>query len=98
VAMDDIYRLVQAILIDARMTRPSKVDLKGRPVGKWIEAEVLSVTVSGHHSTGAFNGFVWFKITSDQYAQDATFHRLWLEGWTSFEWRERMTKTKRRSR
>src|SRR5580704_6794289 len=99
-AMDDIYRLVQAVLIDARMTRPSMIGINGQPVGKWIEAEVLNVCVTADHPKGVVNGFVWFKLKgspnpNDKYPKDATFHQLWLEGWTTFEWRECVTKTRK---
>jgi hypothetical protein len=93
-AMDDIYRLVQAVLVDARMTRPSKYNAKNLPVGKWIEAEILSAVITGDHRTGTFNGQVWYRIKSetailaDGKPQDATFHTLWLEGWTTFEYRD----------
>lgn len=95
-AMDDTYRLVQAVLIDCRMTRPSKYNAKNIPVGPWIEAEIVRATVSGEHTSGVFNGFVWYRIKGDKYAKDATFHALWLEGWTSFEYRDQVrTRLKR---
>jgi hypothetical protein len=86
-AMDDIYRLVQAVLIDGRMTRPTRCNSKNQPVGEWVEAEVLDATVTGIHGNGFFNGYVRFVIKGEKYAQDSTFHNLWLQGWTTVETR-----------
>jgi hypothetical protein len=94
-AMDDVYRLVQAVLIDARMTRPVSFDAKNRPVGPWMEAEILNASVVGDHKTGTFNGHVWYRIKEGM-NQDATFHHLWLEGWTTFEWREHVRPRRKR--
>ncbi len=97
-AMDDIYRLVQAVLIDGRMTRPTYYGTKNQPVGKWREAKVLDACVSGNHSNGFFNGYVRFVLDGEEYAQDATFHELWKQGWTSYEVRDRYLAETRRPR
>lgn len=86
-AMDDIYRLVQAVLIDGRMFLPTRVTGLV-PEGPWKEAEILDASVTGDHSNGMFNGYVRYVVKGEKNAQDATFHRLWLEGWTSREVRD----------
>ena len=86
-AMDDTYRLVQAVLMDGWMTRPLTSDpLKG----PWQEAEVLDAAVVGDHHNGKFNGYARYVIKGEEYAQQQTFHDLWTSGWTTFEYREQV--------
>lgn len=99
-AMDDIYRLVQAALIDGRMTRPASFDEHNQPVGQWYEAEVVDASVTMRHSDGWFNGHVRFRLKDEMYAHDATMYQLWVQGWTTFEYRDQVlaARTKRRKR
>ena len=100
-AMDTIHRLVQAVLIDGQMTRPSGHNSSNIPTGPWVSARVLEAAVVGDHETGAFNGYVRFVIAGQDRAMSRTFHDLWLEDWTTFEYREQIesvrAKPKRRS-
>ena len=81
-AMDDVYRLVQAVLIDGRIFLPTRWD-GTLPEGPWKEAEVLDAAVVGNLRSGSFNGYVRYVVDGESLAKDATFHQLWMEGWTT---------------
>ena len=93
-SMDDTYRLVEAILMDARMTRLRYAACVDRPLspGSWLEAEILNASIVADHGRGVVNGYVWYRLDGEEHPTDATFHTLWLEGWTTFEWRRRMSR------
>lgn len=86
-AMDDIYRLVRAVLIDHVMYRPKGGYVDLVPKGAWVEATILDSTVSDRGG-GAYNGYVRYVLNGEERARDATFHQLWLEGWTCREFRD----------
>ena len=90
-AMDDIYRLVRAVLIEGRMTRPKNGFHELYPrKGPWEEATVHDASIMGDHRSQWFNGYVRYSIGDENRARDATFHELWKQGWTSIEYRQRV--------
>jgi hypothetical protein len=95
--MDEQRRLIQAITLDGEMTRPTRYDGKNRPVGPWVEAEILEATITLDHRRGWYFGAVRYvpkstrkvKLNSElPHAVVRTFHDLWMEGWTSIEYRK----------
>jgi|GEM_PF-5149809 len=95
-AMDDVYRLVKAILIDGQIHQPARVrDLV--PKGPWKKATVLDASVS-YMGSGMYNGHVRYVLDGEKLAHDATFHQLWLDGWTDYDLRMGVEQARRNAR
>lgn len=84
-AMDDIYRLIKAVLIDGQMHLPARVR-ELVPEGPWKKADVIDASIS-YMGSGMYNGHVRYALEGEKYARDATFHQLWLDGWTDYDLR-----------
>lgn len=82
--MDDIYKLVEAVLVHGSMANPQRA-----PDGWMLDfkkphpiADILSATVHMNHRTCEFEGSVRFQIRGEDGCHVESFYNLWLAGWT----------------
>jgi hypothetical protein len=85
-AMDDIYRLTQAVMIDGEMACSEQVDPNCPliPIGPWKTAHIRSATLHVHNGSW-YEGSVNYHIVGENCSRIATFNDLWIQGWTTVE-------------
>ena len=81
-AMDDVYKLVEAVLVHACMVNPQRDGIVLDFKKPYPTADVLSATVHMNHRTCDFEGSVRFQIRGEGHCHVESFYNLWLAGWT----------------
>jgi hypothetical protein len=87
-AMDDTLRLAQAIVLEGAMAKPARVE-ELVPLGLWTTAKVVDTSLYIHHKDGLYFGNVRYIIKGQSFTKQASFHDLWVEGWTSVEFMDK---------
>lgn len=83
-AMDDILRLAKGIVVEGEIAKPDRVE-ELVPYGPWTKATVVDTSLYINHGDGFYFGNVRYTIEGEKYCKQATFHDLWMAGWTSIE-------------